>query len=261
MARLNRAARDLSELLEAANGKTGLRHPNHARIIRPARRRVEKVMRSYFQRQAAAVLAEVKPKITAREASSGGHVYANRILPTSIAPLRFPVTNVETEEYNDAMADAIRGAVASLKAGAITVDDVVSRYLRDNSLTRLTGEISRASVNQLRDAIADAWDEGGSFNQVVAAIERTFEDFSHVRSSMIAQTEVNDAYNHGRIYTAVRAGFDEKSWDPDGEACPICMENVDAGWIGIDENFPSGDFAPTAHPNCDCSIDFQKGAA
>jgi hypothetical protein len=37
------------------------------------------------------------------------------------------------------------------------------------------------------------------------------------------------------------------------------MENVDAGFIGIDEEFPSGDLAPTAHPNCDCSIDFQKG--
>jgi hypothetical protein len=264
------AANDLAALLEAANGKTGLRHPSHARVIAPARRKVERVLREYFRRQEAALLAEIKPKIAAREGllkswhelreSSDGALYSHTLLPSSIHPLRFPVTNVETEEYNDAIAAAIRGAVASLKAGTLVVDDVVSRYLRDNSLTRLTGDFSTTSVNRLRDAVADAWDAGGSFNQVVKAIQDTFEDFSTTRAEMIAQTEVNDAYNHGRISTAVNAGFDEKSWDPDGEACPICMDNVEAGWIGIDEEFPSGDFAPTAHPNCDCSIDFQKGA-
>ena len=255
------AANDLAALLEAANGKTGLRHPSHARVIAPARRKVERVLREYFRRQEAALLAEVKPKILAREASGGGILYAQHILPTSIHPLRFPVSSVETEEYNDAIAEVIRGAAASIKAGSVIADDVASRWLRDNSLTKLTGDFSVTSVNRLRDAVADAWDEGGSFDQVVRAIQDTFEDFSSTRAEMIAQTEVNDAYNQGRMDTAVNAGFDEKSWDPDGEACEICMENVDAGWIPIDDDFPSGDLAPTAHPNCDCSIDFQKGSA
>ncbi len=254
------AANDLAALLEAAAPRQGLRHPSHARVIAPARRKVERVLREYFRRQEAALLAEVKPKITTREAaSSGGHLYANTILPTSIHPLRFPVTNVETSEYNDAIRSAIMGAVSTM-GGSTMGEDAASRWLRDNSLTKLTGDFSATSINRLRDAVADAWDAGGSFEQVVSAIRNTFEDFSSTRAEMIAQTEVNDAYNHGRIYTAVNAGFDEKAWDPDGEACPICMDNVDAGWIGIDEDFPSGDFAPTAHPNCDCSIDFQKGA-
>jgi hypothetical protein len=250
----------LATLIEAVAPAAGLKHERHARSIMPARRKVERVMRSYFNRQMRALLAEVKPKITAREASPGGNQYAHSILPSSIVPLRFPVTQAETSEYNDAIEAAIRGAAASVAAGEIVVEDVVSRYLRDNSLTRLTGEISDTSVNRLRDAIADAWDAGGSFNQIVSAIQETFADFSDVRAGRIAQTEVNDAYNRGRLSTAVYAGFDQKSWDPDGEACPICMDNVDAGWIGIDDDFPSGDPAPTAHPNCDCSIDFQKGS-
>ncbi len=256
------AANDLAAMLEAAVPRhtKGLRHPKHATVIDPARRKVERVLRHYWHRQMVALLAEIKPKIAAREASSGGTLYAHTILPTSIAPLRFPVTSIETEEFNDAIREAIKGAAKGIAAGAIVVDDAVSRWLRDNSLTKLTSDFSTTSINRLRDAVADAWDQGGSFEQVVKAIQDTFADFSDKRAGMIAQTEVNDAYNHGRIYTAVQAGFDEKAWDPDGEACPICMDNVDAGFIGIDEEFPSGDLAPTAHPNCDCSIDFQKGA-
>lgn len=253
------AANDLAALLEAASQREGLTAHRHSRIIKPARRRIERVLRSYFQRQEAALLAEIKPKIVAREASSGGSLYANTILPTSIHPLRFPVTSVETDEYNDAMAEVIRGAVASMKAGAVG-QDFASVWLRDNSLTRLTGDFSATSINRLRDAVADAWDAGGSFNQIVSAIQETFADFSDSRAAMIAQTEVNDAYNSGRMATAIAAGFDQKAWDPDGEACEICLGNVDEGWIGIDEEFSSGDMAPTAHPNCDCSIDFQKGA-
>ncbi len=203
---------------------------------------------------------EVKPKLNVWESSGGGQLYAHAILPSSIHPLRFPVTQTESSEFADAIASAIRGAAASIAAGSIIIDDVASRYLRDNSLTRLTGDISVTSVNRLRDAIAEAWDAGGSYNQVVEAIQNTFREFSDSRAGTIAQTEINDAYNHGRLAIAIEAGYDQKEWDPDGEACPICMDNVDAGWIGIDDDFPSGDSAPTAHPNCDCSIDFQKGA-
>jgi hypothetical protein len=268
------AANDLAALLEAAAPRQGLKHPSHARVVAPARRKVERVIRHYFHRQMVALLVEIKPKLSqvfskeafpgfgftvVKEASGGGTIFAHTILPTSIAPLRFPVTSIETEEFNDAIKQAIIGAAASLKVGALVVDDAAARWLRDNSLTKLTGDFSTTSINRLRDAVAEAWDQGGSFDQVVKAIQDTFADFSDKRAAMIAQTEVNDAYNRGRLYTAVQAGFDQKAWDPDGEACPICMDNVDAGFIGIDEEFPSGDFAPTAHPNCDCSIDFQKG--
>ncbi len=283
---LVQAVDDLASLLEAAAPRQGLRHPSHAKVITPARRKVERVLRHYFKRQEVALLGEIKPKIAAREsltssakssdnirsnykgdegavlnreASSGGTLYAHTILPTSIAPLRFPVTSIETEEFNDAIREAIKGAAKGIAAGTIAVDDAISRWLRDNSLTKLTGDFSTTSINRLRDAVADAWDAGGSYNQIVQAIQDTFADFSDRRAEMIAQTEVNDAYNAGRIYTAAAAGFDQKAWDPDGEACEICIGNVDEGWIGIDEEFSSGDLAPTAHPNCDCSIDFQKG--
>jgi hypothetical protein len=51
-------------------------------------------------------------------------------------------------------------------------------------------------------------------------------------------------------------GFNAKAWNPDGTACvEICVPNVLAGWIPIEDDFESGDGAPPGHPNCDCSLD------
>jgi hypothetical protein len=38
------------------------------------------------------------------------------------------------------------------------------------------------------------------------------------------------------------------------EGCDLCEENADASPIGIDEEFPSGDTEPPAHPNCMCAL-------
>lgn len=54
-------ADEAARLLEAG----GLRHKSHARHIGPARADVEKVLRHYWARQEAAVLAEIKPRLAA----------------------------------------------------------------------------------------------------------------------------------------------------------------------------------------------------
>ena len=78
------AADALSALLEAAAGPRGLKHPTHAKVITKARARVEKVLSSYFGRQEAALLEEIKPKIAAalamhplRESDDGEWVTIN----------------------------------------------------------------------------------------------------------------------------------------------------------------------------------------
>ncbi len=289
MSDLADAANDLAELLESAVNAKGLKHRRHQRTIAPARRRIEAVMRSYFARQEAALLAEINPKLEAstsfkvvaessrgcaqeinrqqfwEAASHDGVLFANSIMPSSIAPLRMPVASIEDSEYRDTIHDAIMGAAKTLakelSLGTVLSNDAASRYLRDNSLSKLTGGLSATSIQRLRDAIAEAWDAGGSYDAIVEAIKETFAQFSDVRAGMIAQTEINDAYVFGRMELARESGFEEKSWDPDGtDACEICMGNIEDGWIAMDAEFSSGDQAPTAHPNCDCSVDFRKGA-
>ena len=47
-----------------------------------------------------------------------------------------------------------------------------------------------------------------------------------------------------------------KSWVTDENPCDDCQENEDAGPIPIGELFPSGDYSPTAHVNCQCELEF-----
>ena len=192
--------------------------------------------------------------------SQAGKTFAQSLIPTSLHPLTFAATAAETSDYNDAITQLIGAAAKSLSASAAAGEDYAGEYLATNSLSKLTGGLDRTSVERLQNSLADAWDKGGTYTDMVAAVNETFDDFSETRAGMIAQTEANDAYNAGRREIADQLGLDEKRWDPDGEACEVCQGNADQGWIDADEPFDSGDDAPTAHPNCDCSIDFRKSS-
>lgn len=56
-----------------------------------------------------------------------------------------------------------------------------------------------------------------------------------------------------RLREAADEGATEKSWV--GGTCEVCQENADAGWIDMEEQFPSGDDEPPAHPNCGCELE------
>ena len=58
----------------------------------------------------------------------------------------------------------------------------------------------------------------------------------------------------GRSYTYDIV--DVKRWVAEPDACEICQDNEDDGWIGDDEVFSSGDDSPPAHPHCKCEIEY-----
>lgn len=218
-------------------------------------------MRMYFVRQGTAVLGALEPHIVSvsnqfREAN--GKAFAATLLPSSLNPLRFATSSAEDALYEAAISSAIMGAARVLQdemeASPATVpSSFAAEYLRDNSLSKLTGEIAATTKDRLQTALADAWEAGGSYEQIVGAVKDTFQDFSQVRADMIAQTETNDAYNAGRREAAEKMGFNEKSWETEsGNPCPTCTTNEEEGWILFDQAHASGDDEPTAHPNCEC---------
>jgi phosphohistidine phosphatase SixA len=77
------------------------------------------------------------------------------------------------------------------------------------------------------------------------------------RADTVALQTVSDGYHSGGKDTAGEVSDSgstvEKQWDIGAEGCPICQDNADEGWIGVDEVHASGDDEPPAHPNCDCS--------
>lgn len=258
-------------ILEAP--RKGLKHLRHAKHVAPARAKVAEVLRGYFRRQEAAILRDVEPRLPhllasfphVQEASTPGNRFASSVMPSSLAPLRFAVTPGETSAYDAAMTDAILGAAKTiakdLQIGLIKSDDFAAKYLRENSLSKLTGNLAAETTQRLRDSIAKAWDAGGSKEQVVDAIKGTFDDFSETRAATIARTETADAYNQARVDIGKDAGFNEKSWETEsGDPCPICEANEAQGYIDIDDDFDSGDSEPTAHPNCLCVVNFRKSS-
>lgn len=256
----------VAEILEA---ERGLKHERHQDHLGPAIASVRTVMRKYFVRQQDAILIAVLPYLKSHieqyseAVRTNGKAMARAILPNSVAPLRFAVSDSEDLEYNAAIASAIEGAAEVVRAemlvDATLHPNFASNFLRNHSLTKLTGNIADTTKTRLRNAIADAWDAGGSYDQVVGAIKATYKEFGAVRAGMIAQTEVVTAYNAGRKATAEAAGFNEHQWETEsGNPCEICLANEAQGWIPIGLAFQSGDMAPAAHPNCECVENFRS---
>ena len=262
---ITEAANTITEILESPRG---LKHPRHRAHLDPAITAVKEVMAGYFAAQGKSVLEHIKPHIEAArkqfgEASGQGKRFSSTLVPTSLHPLSFPVTGAEVSAYGEAITAAIAGAAKvladDLETGAIASEDVASAYLRSNSLAKLTGEIADTTKDRLRDSIANAWDAGGSYDQVVKSITDTFADFSEKRAAMIAQNEVGNAYSQARKSIAAGAGFDEKSSEIESDnPCEACVDNEAAGWLPVEDSYPSGDDGPLFHVNCLCSENFRK---
>lgn len=87
--------------------------------------------------------------------------------------------------------------------------------------------------------------------------------FSPDRARTIAATEVTIASGQGARAAAVDLGQDEKRWVTrgDDQVCDDCADNEDAGWISVDDAYPSGDDGVPAHPNCRCHEGYRTSGA
>lgn len=110
--------------------------------------------------------------------------------------------------------------------------------------------------DSIRQAVADAIEAGDSPAQLAARIEGLGE-FSADRAEMISRTEIIRSHAQGQLAALKSSGVvEEKGWSTaeDGDVCDDCEGNADAGAIDLDDDFPSGDDAPPAHPACKCAI-------
>lgn len=92
---------------------------------------------------------------------------------------------------------------------------------------------------------------GENVQDAITRMQKTIAD--PMRSERITRTESVNAYQGGLREFATESGAVGKEWQDSG-AEDECADNTGAGPIGIDEDFPSGDSEPTAHPNCRCGI-------
>jgi hypothetical protein len=251
----------LAELLESP--PRSLRHRSHLRHVRKGHRAVRRVMAAYFRRQKAEIVHHVRPLLAMlREDRKTAEERAAWLLPDTLSPLSFPITGGEASAYNAAITASIEAAARQLareiETNAALPETFAGNYLREHSLSKLTGEIAETTKARLRTAVADAFESGGTADDIVRAIKSEMSGMETKRAELISQTEINTAYNAGRAALAGEAGMSQKSWVTEsGDPCPACTGNEAQGWIPIADFFQSGDAQPTAHPMCYCSLDFR----
>ncbi len=162
----------------------------------------------------------------------------------------------------DIADDAGTVTLADLDVGS---EDITNQVFQravdyaDNRAAELVTQITDSTRDRLREIIAQGLEDNLGRQQIADLIEADPSGlFGEDRAELIADYEIGSANGAGALEgldQAKEAGVDVlKEWYPDEEACPICLENADAGPIPTDEDFPSGDDAPLAHPNCECSL-------
>lgn len=118
-----------------------------------------------------------------------------------------------------------------------------------------------STQNMIRQIVYDGIMQGKRTSEIaedIADIESY--PFSDERASLIARTEISSAHSQGALIGYKVARDDgvavKKEWDTSGNetVCDECQDNEDAGPIDLDDEFPSGDDATPAHPECACVL-------
>ncbi|MEI6730511.1 MAG: phage minor head protein [Pseudomonadota bacterium] len=113
--------------------------------------------------------------------------------------------------------------------------------------------ITDSTREMLRTNVQTAIEEGWSTKELSDALENNYA-FSDARANTISRTEIANAHVQGQMISYRAAGVTKKTWVLGSESCDECQDNAKAGEIDIDDDFPSGDEAPPAHPNCTCDV-------
>jgi hypothetical protein len=265
---------------EDENMKESLRVTKHASLLQPMYRKGKKLVAKMFARQEEHVISGLKPSIqwlidslkesdadeidSLKESEADDRrTRAKSIIPDNYAPLTMGISVALGDNWDSLLTDAIGKASSQLAWEYLSAEEVpatfTSEYLQDHSLEKLKSVTIPETVSQLRNAIADAYVEDATYADIVEAIQETYSRFSTSRADMIAQTELNDAYNAGRYELANIIGMGEKAWITEsGDPCEDCLDNEAEGFIPMMQAFSSGDRMPTAHPKCYCSLKFRS---
>jgi hypothetical protein len=168
------------------------------------------------------------------------------------------ITGVAEDGFTDAVVE-VGGDLTQMVAFGLP-NTRATQYAADRAAALIGsdasgGELAEATRLMIRSTISDALDNAWSVTQLDDALANDYA-FSEQRAETIARTELKNAMSAGNLEGWRASGVvTGKSWQvSNDDVCDICLDNEDAGVIGIDELFPSGDDAPTAHPNCNCAV-------
>jgi SPP1 gp7 family putative phage head morphogenesis protein len=252
------------------------------------RSRLAKTLAAFFRDQSPKIAAQI---IATKYTMNKTELSQDEIdaIERTLAAIDFSGWSVLVGEVEPIMQEIVKdgsyAALASIHfdiAGSPGTADVVSSdavdYARDRAaelvgmrrdeLGRLVENpnaewaITEPTRDGLRQYVADAIEQGWSNDRLASEIRDSYA-FSSERAMVIARTETNLASNQGSLNGYKASGVvDGKQWltAEDDLVSEECEANGDAGPNGdgvlldLDAEYPSGDTAPPAHPNCRCVL-------
>lgn len=126
-------------------------------------------------------------------------------------------------------------------------------WASDNAAEAITG-IDETTAELIADAVMNGIERQLGVPGTANLIEDVLDGISTYRAEMIATTEMNAAMSAATLAKLYAGARDYKQWILGPDPCEVCIDNADASPIPIDEDFPSGDDSPPAHPNCRCAV-------
>lgn len=113
--------------------------------------------------------------------------------------------------------------------------------------------IAAGRMDQLAMTLAQALENGDSVDTLASALADVLDDQKW--AYMVATTELNRAMSSATLATYGRNGIEASYWLTayDERVCPLCGGNEDVE-VPLNQNFPSGNYQPPAHPLCRCAL-------
>jgi len=219
-----------------------------------------------------------------------------RALLRKMGPIRTKLSETLADDFDDIFDDATAVTSAKMQAtidmgvdGAILVggrslirdfnaDLVFSldnpraiAYTKDHAADAIKG-IDTLTKATIRSLVITAASNGTSYSTLARQILARFDQFAvgvpqkHIRSraELIAITEIGNAYQVGNFSAAHQiqdGGLSlQKYWANKGDSrvSAGCIENTQAGWIDLDNAFPSGHDHPLRFPGCRCAAQYRR---
>lgn len=263
---------ELDRFIEVATAAASKRRQS------PAQKKYITAIRKRFAAQAKWFLKEILPHLRARIAESLREANdkplsmaeALEFIAKALHELKNHPDDPELVTYLDSLINLAYAAGIKGAADEFTVDftsewftlesPAAVEYLKANSFANLAKTLDETTAAEIERILTAGLEEGLSYSQIAKLITDKFSSFGAARARMIAITEIGNAYSEATLQTALHleaAGIrTEKAWMTVGDdrVDPDCSANENAGWIGPDDAFPSGDDRPLAHPGCRCAL-------
>lgn len=150
---------------------------------------------------------------------------------------------------------AIGTDTAAIDVATSITSQLAAAWAAENAAEAVTG-IDETTINLIADAVVKGIEDNLGVEGTARLIASVLDDMAAYggRAYMIARTELNSAFSQAALMKLEALGIQYKRWILGPNPCEICEDNADEGVIGVDEEFPSGDMAPPAHPNCACAV-------